>query len=224
MIKFGTDGWRAIIEEEFTEENVDRVTLAFAKFMKETSRPSGKIYVGFDRRRKSDLMAKRAASLLASQGYQVFLASSFCPTPCVSWNTKADRAIAGMMITASHNPPQWNGIKFKEEDGGAASPEYTTEIEKIIEQNDKNPTIPSTSRGGERDLILTTNTFSRSKNRSISKEYKRRDGRSVMTLFMGRGLIISRRFLKPIWLKFIQRPIPISAGSIRNRSRKISRP
>ncbi|MBI2067810.1 MAG: phosphoglucomutase/phosphomannomutase family protein [Deltaproteobacteria bacterium] len=150
MIKFGTDGWRAIIEEEFTEENVDRVTLAFAKFMKETSRPSGKIYVGFDRRRKSDLMAKRAASLLASQGYQVFLASSFCPTPCVSWNTKADRAIAGMMITASHNPPQWNGIKFKEEDGGAASPEYTTEIEKIIEQNDKNPTIPSTSRGGER--------------------------------------------------------------------------
>lgn len=134
MIRFGTDGWRAIIGEDFNPENVSAVTEAFAAFLARRGKSGGTVFLGFDRRRLSRESASQAAETLVSHGFTVRLSSSYCPTPCIAWNTQSAKAAAGMMITASHNPPQWNGIKFKEEDGGAASPEYTAEIETILRQ------------------------------------------------------------------------------------------
>lgn len=134
-IKFGTDGWRAIIDQDFTPENVTKVIQAFCDVQK--NHVGQKIYVGFDRRFNSETTAKLVAQILAANGFTVFLASRFCPTPCVSWMVKTHQALAGIVVTASHNPSNWNGIKFKESYGGAASPEYTDKIENQIVENDK---------------------------------------------------------------------------------------
>lgn len=140
QIKFGTDGWRAIIDEEFTPENVGRVIQAFCDFKKgETNRV---IYVGYDRRRASKSSAQLVAQVLASNFFVVHLSKSFCPTPCISWLVKSQKALSGVIVTASHNPPQWNGIKFKESYGGAASPAFTSQIEEHIGQNEKDSNEP----------------------------------------------------------------------------------
>ncbi|MBI2082758.1 MAG: phosphoglucomutase/phosphomannomutase family protein [Deltaproteobacteria bacterium] len=131
MIKFGTDGWRAIIHEDFNEQNVRRVAHALAEYLL-ARKKKGLIYVGFDRRLLSEESAGQVAEVLTANGFLVRLSKNYCPTPVVAWQTKTNQAIAGVMITASHNPPQWNGIKIKEEDGGAASPEYTAAIEEIL--------------------------------------------------------------------------------------------
>lgn len=141
QIRFGTDGWRAIINQDFTPENVAKVIQAFCDVQKNNT--GQKIYVGFDRRRNSESTAKLVAQVLAHNSFTVFLASQFCPTPCVSWMVKTNQALAGVMVTASHNPSNWNGIKFKESYGGAASPEYTDKIEAQIIENDGNDKKPS---------------------------------------------------------------------------------
>lgn len=132
-IKFGTDGWRALIGKDFIPENVIRVVQAFCDLKKNEKNKF--VFVGFDRRKNSAVSAKLAAHVLANSGYQVKLSKSFCPTPCVSWLVKNEKALAGIMITASHNSAEWNGIKFKEPYGGAASTEYTTALEKKIVEN-----------------------------------------------------------------------------------------
>lgn len=134
-IRFGTDGWRAIMGEDFTPENVEKVIQAFCDFQKESD--NRLLFVGYDRRKDSDKTAELVANVLASNGFDVRLAHSFCPTPCISWLVKANQALAGVMVTASHNPPQWNGIKFKESYGGAASPTYTGKIEDVLDSNDR---------------------------------------------------------------------------------------
>jgi phosphomannomutase len=83
-------------------------------------------------------MAKLAAQILAANNFNVKLSSQFCPTPCVSWLVKKEQALCGVLITASHNPAEWNGVKFKESAGSAASPEYTNEIEARVRQNEQN--------------------------------------------------------------------------------------
>lgn len=133
QIKFGTDGWRAVMGEDYTPENVVKVIQAFCDVEKDSANKL--VYVGYDRRKNSDGFAKLVATVLAANGFSPRLATQFCPTPCVSWLVKTDKALAGVMVTASHNPPQWNGIKFKESYGGAASPEYTGRIEKRIVEN-----------------------------------------------------------------------------------------
>ncbi|MDO8461930.1 MAG: phosphoglucomutase/phosphomannomutase family protein [Deltaproteobacteria bacterium] len=135
-IKFGTDGWRGIMGEDFTPENVARVIQAFCDRLKKVT-TDRLILLGYDRRANSDQFAKTVASVLTGNGFSVLQSSQFCPTPCLAWNTKDQKAAAGVMVTASHNPAIWNGIKFKESYGGAASPEYTTEVEKIIVENEK---------------------------------------------------------------------------------------
>lgn len=133
-IKFGTDGWRAIIDREFTARNVARVIQAFCAMQKTAS--NRLVYVGYDRRRKSAEMARLAAQVLAANSFETRLSQGFCPTPCVSWLVKSQQALAGIVVTASHNPPQWNGIKFKDSFGSAASPAYTARIEEQILEHD----------------------------------------------------------------------------------------
>lgn len=133
QIKFGTDGWRARIAEDFTYANLEIVTQALADYLK-SQNPVGRnsVLVGYDRRFASDLFAQRVAEVLAGNDIVVDLYTHDVPTPLVSFEVKRRRLDGGVVITASHNPPDFNGFKFKAPYGGAATPAITNEIEKLI--------------------------------------------------------------------------------------------
>ncbi len=139
MIKFGTDGWRAIIGEDFVPANIEKIIQAFCDLFCDAS--NKKIILGYDRRLQSPESAALTAQVLADNGFTVLLSDQYCPTPCISWMTKNNRALAGIVMTASHNPSGWNGIKFKESYGGSASPEYTKKIEQKILENSQNKRV-----------------------------------------------------------------------------------
>src|SRR3954464_1049652 len=130
-IKFGTDGWRAIIAKDFTVENVARVTIATAEWVKKNfEKPS--VVVGHDCRFAGELFAETTAKVLANAGIKVYLAKDFVSTPMVSLGTKTLGASLGVIITASHNPPSYNGYKLKGHFGGPLLPDDIQKIEDII--------------------------------------------------------------------------------------------
>ena len=136
-IKFGTDGWRAVIADEFTFANVARVSQATADYW--TQNPVAgterKVIIGYDRRFASDTFAGRAAEVFAGNGFRVILTPCPTPTPSVSYAVKALHAIGGVMITASHNPPSFNGFKLKSHYGGSAESETCQAVEKLLDRN-----------------------------------------------------------------------------------------
>jgi phosphomannomutase len=133
-IKFGTDGWRALIAREYTFANVERVAQAYADFLLGVSSEPSAV-VGYDRRFMSENFAARAAEVLAGNGCRVQLFSEAMPTPLVSWAVKDLQANGGVVITASHNPPDFNGFKIKAPWGGSAAPETTAAVEKLVDAN-----------------------------------------------------------------------------------------
>src|SRR4051812_9538251 len=139
-IKFGTDGWRAVIAEDFTFSNVDRVAQASADFWNANPVPDTekRVIVGYDRRFLSDEFGRRAAEILAGNGFEVVLTPAPTPTPSVSFAVKNKRAIGGVMITASHNPPIFNGFKLKSHFGGSAEPATRQAIEACLNRNPVN--------------------------------------------------------------------------------------
>jgi phosphomannomutase len=128
-IKFGTDGWRAVIADQYTFANLETVARATAQWMRRQFGASSKAVVGHDTRFLGRAFAEHTASVLASQGIQVIFAETFTSTPSISWATKAFGCDAGVVITASHNPPEYNGFKIKSRFGGPASPEMIAEVE-----------------------------------------------------------------------------------------------
>jgi phosphomannomutase len=136
-IKFGTDGWRAVIAEDFTFANVQRISQAAADYWKTKSVPgtSQKAVVGFDRRFASDDFGLCAAEVLAGNGFEVILTPEPTPTPAVSYAVKARGAIGGVMITASHNPPRFNGFKLKTHLGAPAGSETCLAVESHLDAN-----------------------------------------------------------------------------------------
>jgi len=130
-IKFGTDGWRAIIAQDFTVDNVARVTIATADWIIKNSKVK-KVVVGHDCRFAGELFAETAAKVFAAKGIHVLLSKGFVSTPMVSFVTKLSGSSVGVIITASHNPPAYNGYKLKSEFGGPLSPDLVQEIEDII--------------------------------------------------------------------------------------------
>src|SRR5215212_5281301 len=136
-IKFGTDGWRAVIAEDFTFANVDRVAQATADFWNTNPIPGTekRAVVGYDRRFLSDQFALRVAEILAGNGFEVTLTSAPTPTPAVSFTVKAQKGIGGVMITASHNPPAFNGFKLKAYYGGSADPAICQAVEALLDKN-----------------------------------------------------------------------------------------
>src|SRR5882762_6687852 len=136
-IKFGTDGWRAVIAEEFTFANVERVSQATADYW--ASNPVAgtekKVVVGYDRRFLSDQFGRRAAEVFAGNGFQVILTPEPTPTPSVSFAVKQQLAIGGVMITASHNPPMFNGFKLKSHYGGSSESSTCQEVESLLDKN-----------------------------------------------------------------------------------------
>jgi phosphomannomutase len=130
-IKFGTDGWRAIIADDFTVDNVKRVAAATVQWIK-SENPEGTAVIGYDCRFGGKLFAETAARVFASNGIKVWLSTDFVSTPMVSLSTIKLKASCGIIITASHNPPSYNGYKIKGSYGGPALPEMIEGVEKYI--------------------------------------------------------------------------------------------
>src|SRR5471032_2959292 len=143
QIKFGTDGWRAVIAEDFTFANVARVAQATADFWQsEIANPKSEIFgcapkvvVGYDRRFFSDRFAQTTAEVFAGNGFQVVLTPEPTPTPSVSFAVKHLDAVGGVMLTASHNPPIFNGFKLKSYYGGSSDSETCKLIEGFLDRN-----------------------------------------------------------------------------------------
>lgn len=129
-IKFGTDGWRAVIADDYTFANVRRVAGAIASYVLKHEDATRGIIVGYDTRFGSPTFARAAAEILADAGIPILLADNYVPTPAVSYAVKNKGAAGGVVITSSHNPWNWNGIKFKAKFGGSATPA----IMKVIEE------------------------------------------------------------------------------------------
>lgn len=191
-IRFGTDGWRAVIADEFTFANLERVAQAYADYLllqgrlqkrslieqlvevgqispaeaeagmfhtvvggalASQFRNASLVIVGFDRRFLSEKFALRAAEILSGNGMRVALFERDVPTPVVSWAVKQNRAAGGVVITASHNPPDFNGFKIKAPWGGSASPEITSAVEALLDTNF--PRRAAVSLSEERELLQT---------------------------------------------------------------------
>ncbi|MFO1477186.1 MAG: phosphoglucomutase/phosphomannomutase family protein [Verrucomicrobiota bacterium] len=136
QIKFGTDGWRAVIAEDFTFANVARVSQATADYWRSLAGPKRrKVIVGYDRRFLSGDFARCAAEVLAANDFNVVLTPDPTPTPSVSYAVKEQDAIGGVMITASHNPPVFNGFKLKSDYGGSSDPETCQAVEKCVDRS-----------------------------------------------------------------------------------------
>ena len=131
-IKFGTDGWRAIIAQEFTVDNVARVTVGLALWLKKNFPQDPSVVVGHDCRFAGELFAETTTKVLVSHGIKVHLAKDFVSTPMVSLGTLRMKASMGVIITASHNPPGYNGYKLKGSHGGPLIPEQVQEVEDLI--------------------------------------------------------------------------------------------
>jgi phosphomannomutase len=127
-IKFGTDGWRAIIAEDFTFDNVRYCAQGVADYLKQSKLASRGIVIGYDTRFDSEDFAAAAAEVIAGNGIKVYLAPKAAPTPVISYGVLAKQAGGAIIITASHNPGIWNGFKFKDEFGSSASDEITSKI------------------------------------------------------------------------------------------------
>ena len=132
-IKFGTDGWRGIIADDFTYANVRRAARAVAAYIHRNEDPSRGVLVAYDTRFGSQRFAAVAAEAIAASGIRVQLASRITPTPALSYMVRKLGAAGGVMITSSHNPWNWNGLKFKASYGGAASPSIMKQIESLID-------------------------------------------------------------------------------------------
>jgi len=133
QIHFGTDGWRGVIADDFTYANVRKVAYAIARYVVRAERPARRVLVGYDTRYASERFARVAAEVVAMTGTPVWLADQACPSPALSLLVCQCRAVGGIMITASHNPYRWNGVKFKASYGSSASPAIVAQIEKELE-------------------------------------------------------------------------------------------
>jgi alpha-D-glucose phosphate-specific phosphoglucomutase len=133
-IAFGTDGWRAVIADEFTVENVRSVAQAIALYTIEKGLKEQGIIVGHDTRFLSRMFAEEVVCVLTANGIRAYLVNEATPTPVVAFGVKHFAASGAVMITASHNPPEYNGMKYIPEYAGPATPEITEQLERLIEK------------------------------------------------------------------------------------------
>ena len=131
-IRFGTDGWRGRIAEDYTFANIRRCTQGFAQYLLDKGLGNEWVIVGYDQRFHSENFAISVAEVLAANGLRVYLTDKATPTPVISYSVINKKAVGAVNITASHNPPTDNGFKVRDEHGGAIDPEGLTEIESYI--------------------------------------------------------------------------------------------
>jgi phosphomannomutase len=149
-IIFGTDGWRGLLDEELNELNIQRVAQAFADYMRLKSKYN-RVVIGYDNRRNSSVFARLFAEVLRGNRIDVLLSDRIVPTPVVSFTCIHRKCDAGVMITASHNPPQYNGIKFKAANGSPFATEETALVESLIDHS-----LPSFDDRNIEEIDLTT--------------------------------------------------------------------
>ena len=133
-IKFGTDGWRAIIAQDFTVYNVARVAQALADWLNNNGK-NASVVVGHDCRFGGELFTDVVTKVLCANGVKVILAKGFVSTPMISFGVLQMKAQQGVVITASHNPPSYNGFKLKGAHGGPSSPKIIAEVEGMIKDD-----------------------------------------------------------------------------------------
>src|SRR5712671_7281946 len=131
-VRFGTDGWRGIIADDFTFDNVRRVAGAIASCIVKYENAQGGVFIGYDTRFASQRAAQVVAEVITAAGIPVKLANDYTPTPAVSYAVKTNSAAGGVMITSSHNPWNWNGVKFKGKFGGSATPAIMKKVEEEL--------------------------------------------------------------------------------------------
>jgi alpha-D-glucose phosphate-specific phosphoglucomutase len=216
-IKFGTDGWRGIIADDFTFDNVRRVSGAIASYVLKYEDAKRGVFIGYDTRFASQRFAQAAAEVIAAAGVPVKLANDYTPTPAVSYAVKHQSAAGGVMITSSHNPWNWNGVKFKGKFGGSATPAIMKRIEEemaagampkgknaAIEEVDlKLPYIAAVCAFADVDLIAKTNF-------KFAVDAMYGSGRGVLSgIFRGRGIqyVAIREELNPLFPGINPEPI-----------------
>ena len=152
QIKFGTDGWRAIIAEDFTFANARTVANAIARYVIRSEDARQGVIIGYDHRFASDTVATAVADVISASGTPVWLTDKPCPTPAISLLVRQRHAAGGLVITASHNPYHWNGIKYKASYGSSALPSIVAQIEQELDPTNHRvtPLLPP-----RKDLIST---------------------------------------------------------------------
>ncbi len=167
-IRFGTDGWRAVIADTFTFANLRLVAQAVADHVNQELRNGDappEVVVGFDTRFLSDRFAAETARVLAANGIVTWLARTDAPTPAISYNIVHKQAVAGVVITASHNPPRYNGFKLKASYGGSALQSQCADVERLLDEaqlQGRGPNLMDYERAMQKDLIRRfnpTNTY-----------------------------------------------------------------
>ena len=152
QIKFGTDGWRAIIAEDFTFANARLVANAIARYVIRSEDPRKGVVIGYDHRFASDTVAAAVTDVITASGTPVWLTDKPCPTPAISLLVRQRYAAGGIVITASHNPYRWNGIKYKASYGSSALPSIVAQIEQELDVATHRATPPLPPR---KDLLHT---------------------------------------------------------------------
>src|SRR5271169_5684975 len=216
-IKFGTDGWRGIIADDFTFDNVRRVAGAIASYVLKYEEAQRGVFVGYDARFASPRAAHIVAEVISAAGIPVKLANDYTPTPAVSYAVKHQGGAGGVMVTSSHNPWNWNGVKFKGKFGGSATPAIMKKIEEelaagaepkgnkaAIEEVDlKQPYIAAVCRFVDMDLIAKTRV-------KFAVDAMYGSGRGVLTsIFAERGVqyVAIRQELNPLFPGINPEPI-----------------
>ncbi|HAL17273.1 MAG TPA: phosphomannomutase [Anaerolineaceae bacterium] len=153
-IKFGTDGWRGYVAEDYTFENVRRCAQGFAAYMVSTGKSNSWIVVGHDKRFMSENFALAVAEVLCANGLNVYLTNGATPTPVISYSTVNLKAAGAVNITASHNPPTDNGFKVRDSSGGAIDPQGLKKIEDLIPDSSESVKVmPAAQAEAEKRLV-----------------------------------------------------------------------
>jgi len=158
-ISFGTDGWRGIIADDFTLDNVRLVTQAVARYINRHDLAARGVVVGYDNRFMSERFAAEVAGVLAGQGITVYLTESATPTPVVAMAVRLYKAGGAVMLTASHNPAEYHGFKFIPEYAGPALPHITSEIEGYVKELQDKEKTAAVSPGRKKAEIVKINPF-----------------------------------------------------------------
>ncbi|MDI3298855.1 MAG: phosphoglucomutase/phosphomannomutase family protein [Bacillota bacterium] len=205
-IQFGTDGWRAVIAEEYTFENVRHVAQAYSDVLHERGEAGKGIVVGYDTRFLSERFALAAAEVLAGNGVRVLLADAPVPTPAVSWAVRELATAGAVMITASHNPPEYNGFKIKAAYAGSALPELTAQVEGRLNENLERGRQPARAKGAAAvERVDLTAPYVAQLRRLVDLEAIRRARlRLAVDPMHGAGRGILRRLLEELGLEVLE--------------------
>lgn len=185
-IKFGTDGWRGVIARDFTFDNLSIVAQATMDYLRKNKLADRGVVIGYDRRFLSREFAERVAEIAVGNGIHVWLTADYAPTPAVSWGVRERKAGAGIMITASHNPPVYNGFKVKESFGGSARPSTTKLLEQQVAENlDKSRPVQATpleeaENAGKIERIASRSGYLEQLSRYVDLEIIRKAGIAVV--------------------------------------------